>query len=65
MMGRMLQSLLVYSAPPPRYGKLVGPAIKELITIVTPRTFARWLSGESRQIFHPPESHIKVASVYH
>jgi putative transposase len=25
----------------------VGKAIRELITIVTPRTFARWLSGES------------------
>lgn len=29
-----------------KYGKNLGPAIKELITIVTPRTFARWLSGE-------------------
>jgi putative transposase len=29
-----------------KYGKLVGKAIAELITIVTPRTFARWLSGE-------------------
>jgi hypothetical protein len=30
-----------------KFGKLVGAAIKELITIVSPRTFARWLSGES------------------
>jgi len=30
-----------------KFGKPVGPAIKELITIVTPRTFARWVSGET------------------
>ena len=30
-----------------KLGKPLGTAIKELITIVTPRTFARWLSGES------------------
>jgi putative transposase len=29
-----------------KVGKPLGPAIKDLITIVTPRTFARWLSGE-------------------
>jgi len=29
-----------------KFGKPVGTAIKELITIVTPRTFARWASGE-------------------
>jgi len=29
-----------------KFGKLVGPAIKELITIVHPRTFARWILEE-------------------
>jgi putative transposase len=29
-----------------KYGRDLGPAIKNVITIVTPRTFARWLSGE-------------------
>ena len=29
-----------------KVGKPLGKAIKELITIVTPRTFARWISGE-------------------
>ncbi len=30
-----------------KYGKLVGDKIKELIQIVTPRTFARWVNGET------------------
>ncbi len=30
-----------------KVGKPLGKAIKELITIVTPRTFARWISGEN------------------
>ena len=30
-----------------KVGKPLGRAIKELITIVTPRTFARWISGEN------------------
>jgi putative transposase len=29
-----------------KYGRELGPAIKSVITIVTLRTFARWLSGE-------------------
>jgi putative transposase len=29
-----------------KHGRDLGPALKDLITIVTPRTFARWLSGE-------------------
>jgi putative transposase len=29
-----------------KVGKPLGWAIKELITIVTPRTFTRWISGE-------------------
>jgi hypothetical protein len=29
-----------------KVGKPLGTAIKELITIVTPRTFARWLAAE-------------------
>jgi putative transposase len=29
-----------------KYGRGLGKAIRELITIVTPKTFARWLSGE-------------------
>ncbi|MFA9478841.1 integrase core domain-containing protein [Phycisphaerales bacterium AB-hyl4] len=28
-----------------KFGRKVGSAIRELITIVTPRTFARWVSG--------------------
>jgi len=31
-----------------KYGKLVGPAIKELISIVHPRTFARWVADEKK-----------------
>ena len=31
-----------------QYGKLIGPAIKELITIVHSRTFARWLADEKK-----------------
>ena len=30
-----------------KFGRSLGPAMKELITIVTPRTFARWLSDEA------------------
>jgi putative transposase len=30
-----------------KYGRGLGTAIRELITIVSPRTFARWLSGET------------------
>jgi putative transposase len=30
-----------------KYGKALGKAIKDLITIVTPRTFMRWLSAEN------------------
>jgi putative transposase len=30
-----------------KFGKPLGSAIKELITIVTPRTFARWLATET------------------
>ncbi len=30
-----------------KFGRAVGSAIGELITIVSPRTFARWLSGEA------------------
>jgi putative transposase len=29
-----------------KYGRDLGPAVKELLTIVTPRAFARWMSGE-------------------
>src|SRR5438874_2191604 len=31
-----------------KYGLPLGPAIRELITIVSPRTFARWASGQRR-----------------
>jgi putative transposase len=31
-----------------KFGKPLGPAIKDLITIVSPRTFARWVSGETK-----------------
>jgi hypothetical protein len=30
-----------------KFGKPLGPAIKDLVTIVSPRTFARWVSGET------------------
>ncbi len=30
-----------------KLGKRLGSAIKEIITIVHPRTFARWVNGES------------------
>src|SRR4051794_9378261 len=30
-----------------RFGRSLGPAIGQLITIVSPRTFARWASGEA------------------
>jgi putative transposase len=30
-----------------KFGKPLGTAIRELITIVTPRTFLRWINGES------------------
>src|SRR5262245_50433353 len=29
-----------------RYDRPLGPAIKDLITIVSPRTFSRWLQAE-------------------
>jgi putative transposase len=29
-----------------KLGKRIGSAIKELITIVTPRTFARWVAAD-------------------
>ncbi len=32
-----------------KFGKAVGPAIKEVITIVSPRTFARWVNGTKRR----------------
>src|SRR5262249_40639878 len=31
-----------------KYGRKLGSKIRELITIVTPRTFLRWVSGETR-----------------
>ncbi len=31
-----------------KYGRLIGPAIKELISIVHPRTFARWVADEKK-----------------
>jgi putative transposase len=37
-----------------KYGKLVGSAISNLITIVTPRTFQRWLSQENSTPKHEP-----------
>jgi putative transposase len=33
-----------------KFGKVVGKAIEELITIVTPSTFARWLQQEDKKI---------------
>jgi putative transposase len=38
-----------------KFGQPLGSKVKELITIVSPRTFARWLSGERAQR-KPPES---------
>lgn len=37
-----------------KYGKAVGDAIKQLITIVSPRTFLRWLRGETVQSLQRP-----------
>ena len=31
-------------------GKSLGKKTKELVTIVTPRTFARWMSGETKSV---------------
>jgi hypothetical protein len=31
-----------------KLGKPLGTAIRDLITIVTPRTFVRWVTGEGR-----------------
>lgn len=31
-----------------KLGRAIGPAIKEMITIVSPRTFARWVAGKKR-----------------
>lgn len=39
-----------------RYGKPLGTALKQLITIVSPRTFARWVSGEHAVKQGKPES---------
>jgi putative transposase len=36
-----------------KFGIPVGPAIKDLITIVSPRTFARWASGETKATRKP------------
>ena len=33
-----------------KYGKPLGASIKDVITIVTPRTFARWASGETKSV---------------
>lgn len=38
-----------------RCGRRIGAAVKDLITIVTPRTFARWMSGERRSDGGPPK----------
>ena len=32
-----------------RYGLPLGPAIKDNISVVTPRTFARWVNGQERR----------------
>lgn len=32
-----------------KFGKKLGPAMRHLITIVSPRTFARWVNGESKR----------------
>src|SRR5947208_841818 len=37
-----------------RFGRPLGPAIRHLITIVTPRTFLRWLHGESSSAIARP-----------
>ena len=38
-----------------RYGRSVGPAIKNLISIVSPRTFLRWLQAEREEGGHTPK----------
>jgi hypothetical protein len=37
-----------------KHGKPLGTKIKELITIVSPRTFARWLNGETKSVGKQP-----------
>ena len=49
-----------------KYGKAVGAAIKELITIVTPRTFYRWLAEENsgrKKPVHPKGGRRKPAEL--
>jgi putative transposase len=36
-----------------KFGKLVGPVIKELISIVHPKTFARWVREAANHIPRP------------
>jgi len=43
-----------------KFGKLVGSAIKELISIVHPRTFARWLSDEKKGKAVPIENSVTL-----
>jgi putative transposase len=33
-----------------KYGRPLGAGIKDVVTIVTPRTFARWASGETKSV---------------
>ena len=47
--GRLPKRIMLTPAERSRlvkFGKLVGPAIRELISIVHPRTFHRWLAAE-------------------
>jgi putative transposase len=46
-----------------RLGTLVGPAIRELITIVSLRTFAAWMSGDLRPQRERPARHRKPTEI--
>jgi putative transposase len=39
-----------------KYGKPLGKAIRDVITIVSPRTFARWLNDETPRVKHAKRS---------
>ena len=39
-----------------KYGRPLGTKIKDVITIVSPRTFARWASGETKAVRKPAKT---------
>lgn len=43
-----------------KFGKVLRPAIKDLITIVSPQTFARWVREEAKYLMPRPIHHRKT-----